>query len=192
MTNVWIRHIRRKAVWGPKRTLAALCVFFVAGLAASPADAKPHHGQVAKKVPSAPGAFAKNYKLDDLLTERTKHGNSRQTTRVIVTLVPGATLPAEFRRYALNSRLDLINGEVLDLPNGVLTQMAAHPSVFRLHYDRPIKTHNYRTAMTVGARNAYMNYGYTGAGVGVAVIDSGITSWHDDLINYTSKVFPNR
>src|SRR6266436_6722577 len=109
MTNVWIRHIRRKAVWGPKRTLAAFCVLFVTGLAVSPADAKSPHGKVAKKVPSAPGAFAKNYKLDDELNERTKHGNSRSTTRVIVTLVPGATLPAEFKRYALNSRLDLIN-----------------------------------------------------------------------------------
>jgi subtilisin family serine protease len=25
-------------------------------------------------------------------------------------------------------------------------------------------------------------YGYTGAGIGVAVIDSGITGWHYDLL----------
>jgi len=106
-------------------------VLFVAGLAVSPADAKPSH-QAAKKVPARPARFAKNYKLDDELSERSTHGNSRQTTRVIVTLVPGATLPAEFKRYALNSRLDLINGEVLDLPNGVLKQIAAHPNVFRV------------------------------------------------------------
>src|SRR5437867_2145897 len=168
MTNVWIRSLRRKAVWGPKRTLAALCVLFVAGLAVSPADAKPSLGQAAKKQPGVPGAFVKNYKLDDELKDRAKHGNSRQITRVIVTLVPGATLPAEFKRYTLNSSLDLINGEVLDLPNGVLKRIATHPSVFRVHFDRPTKTHNYRTAITVGARDAIMKYGYTGAGVGVA------------------------
>ena len=29
-----------------------------------------------------------------------------------------------------------------------------------------------------------------GAGVGVAVIDSGIASWHDDLTNRTSTYYP--
>ena len=116
--------------------------------------------------------------------------NGSNTTRVIVTLVPGAQLPQEFKRYARNSTLDLINGQVLDLPNGVLKSMAAHPSVFRLHYDRPIKSHNYRTAVTVGARTVQETLGYTGAGIGVAVIDSGITTWHDDLTNKTSKLFP--
>jgi len=190
MTNVWIRSIRRKAVWGPKRTLAALCVLLVTGLAASPADAKPNHRQAARKYAGTPGAFVKNYRLDDELTDRASRGNPRLTTRVIVTLVPGATLPAEFKRYAQHGNLDLINGAVLDLPNGVLKAMSNHPAVFRIHYDRPTKTHNYRTAMTVGARNVITKYGYTGAGVGVAVIDSGITSWHDDLMNYTSKLFP--
>ena len=33
----------------------------------------------------------------------------------------------------------------------------------------------------VGARAVQKSYGYDGAGIGIAVIDSGITSWHDDL-----------
>ena len=189
MKNVWIRQTRRKAVWGPKRTLGALVVLCVTGLAVSPAAAAPRPRPTAK-VPGAPGSLVKNYKLDDALTDRANRGNPAATTRVIVTLVPGAKLPNEFRKYALNTRLDLINGEVLDLPNGVLKQLAKHPDVFRLHFDRPTKTHNYRTAITVGARDAIMKYGYTGAGVGVAVIDSGITSWHDDMINFTSALFP--
>ena len=36
-------------------------------------------------------------------------------------------------------------------------------------------------AVTVGARAVQQSYGYRGAGVGVAVLDSGITSWHADL-----------
>ena len=189
MKNVWIRQTRRKAVWGPKRTLGAFAVFCVTGLVVSPAAASPHSGRPVK-APAAPGSLVKNYKLDEALTGRAEKGNPASTTRVIVTLVPGAKLPNEFKKYALNRRLDLINGEVLDLPNGVLKQLAKHPDVFRVHFDRPTKTHNYRTAITVGARDAVMKYGYTGAGIGVAVIDSGITSWHDDMINFTSTLFP--
>ncbi|MBW8861124.1 MAG: S8 family peptidase [Acidobacteria bacterium] len=190
MKNVWIRQTRRKAVWGPKRTLGALVVLCVTGLAVSPAAAKSHQSQAPKKTAGAPGAFVKNYKLDDVLTERSDRGNSALTTRVIVTLNPGAKLPGEFKKYALNRSLSLINGEVLDLPNGALKQLAKHPDVFRVHYDRPIAAHNYRTSITVGARVVQDFMGLTGAGVGIAVIDSGITAWHDDLTNKTAKLFP--
>jgi serine protease AprX len=111
-----------------------------------------------------------------------------------VTLAPGAKLPAEFKRYMRRNgdteKLDLINGQVLEVPNGLLKSMAANPSVFKLQYDRPIKSHNYRTAVTVGARTVQESLGYTGAGIGVAVIDSGLTTWHDDLTNNTSKLYP--
>ena len=38
-----------------------------------------------------------------------------------------------------------------------------------------------RSSTVVGARAVQKSYGYDGAGIGIAVIDSGITSWHDDL-----------
>ena len=190
MKNVWIRQVRRKAVWGPKRTIGALSFVFAVALVASPAAAKTHSRQAPKKQAGAAGAFVKNYKIDDTLTDRAEHGNPRLTTRVIVALQPGAKLPNEFKKYALNNKLDLINGEVLDLPNGVLKQIAAHPNVFRVHYDRPIKTHNYRTGITVGARVAQDTLGLTGAGIGIAIIDSGISTWHDDLTNNSTKLYP--
>ena len=56
-----------------------------------------------------------------------------------MTLVPGAELPAEFRRFARGDRkLDIINGVELELPNGVIKALETRPEVFRLHYDRPI------------------------------------------------------
>jgi serine protease AprX len=137
-----------------------------------------------------PGKVAKPYRLDAELTRRSSGRNGNNTTRVIVSLVPGAALPPEFKKYSRNKSLDLINGQVLDLPNNLLVKVAADPSVFRLHYDRPIKSHNYRTSITVGARTVRDTLGYTGAGIGVAVIDSGITAWHDDLTNLTSTLFP--
>ena len=38
-----------------------------------------------------------------------------------------------------------------------------------------------RAAVVSGARSVQAHYGLDGAGIGVAVIDSGITPWHDDL-----------
>jgi serine protease AprX len=149
-----------------------------------------HSRQGAKARPGVPGAQVKRYRLDDELTRRAEDKNTRHTTRVIVTLVPGAKLPAAFERYVQRRDLDIVNGVVLDLPNYVLKTLAAHPDAVQVHYDREIKSHNYRTAVTVGARTVQDYMGLTGAGVGVAVIDSGISSFHDDLTNTSSTLYP--
>ena len=176
-------------MWGAKLALA-VAVFLVVGLASN-AFADGRHTRTAKKVrPGQEQSQAKQYKFDDEVTRRS-NGNPLRTSSVIITLVPGAQVPSEFKKFArAGGRLDIINGQVLDLPNGLLRKLAAYPEIFRIHDNRAIQTHNYRTSLTVGGRSVIAKYGYTGAGVGIAVIDSGITSWHDDLINYTSKVFP--
>src|SRR5262245_53181973 len=188
MNHVSVQQPRRKAVWGPKRTLLAALVVLV-GTTPEAFASGNHVNQGQKTRAGAPNSFVKNYKMDDEVTRRS-NGLINGKTRVIVTLVPGAELPPQFKKFSLNRKLDLINGEVLELPNGVLKQVASHPSIFRVHYDRPLKTSNYRTAVTVGARTVQESLGYTGAGIGVAIIDSGITTWHDDLTNNSSKLYP--
>jgi serine protease AprX len=71
-----------------------------------------------------------------------------------------------------------------------LKQLAADPAVFDIHYDRPTAGADYRTDATIGSRAVEHVLGLTGAGVGIAVIDSGVTSWHDDLTNTTMTMFP--
>jgi serine protease AprX len=134
-------------------------------------------------------AHVRQYKLDDELTRKAQ-GNISGTTRVIVTLQPGAELPAELKRFTHSRKLGIINGHVVDVPNRLLSVLAANPSIFRIHYDRPTQGANYRTALTVGARAVQQVLGYSGAGVGVAVIDSGV-AFHDDLTNAgTAPVSP--
>jgi len=150
------------------------------------------------KKPGQPGKFAKNYHLDNALEELAKDRNGAvNTSRVIVELKPGHELPSEFKHYAsrfavdgVDHTLDIINGVLLELPNNLLKKLASKGEVFRVHLDRPINSHVYRTSVTVGARTVQESLGYTGKGIGIAVIDSGITTWHDDLTNKTTTLFP--
>ena len=181
--------VRKKAVWGPRRTLGVALVALCAVAPNAMAEGRHVRNEPHAK-PGVPGREVKNYKIDDELTRRVARGSSIHTSSVIVTLVPGATLPPEFKRYARNGSLDIINGQVLELPDSLINKLAAYPNVFRVHDNRPTKTHDFRTDITIGSRVARDVFGYTGAGVGIAVIDSGITTWHDDLTNWSSKIYP--
>jgi serine protease AprX len=143
-------------------------------------EANRHASQGKKAKPAAPNSFVKPYKLDEEVTRRS-NGKSDETTSVIVSLVPGAQLPPQFKRYVKNGSLGIINGLVLDVPNGILKEIEWSPEVFRVHYNRPTSGFNYRTSVTVGAMTVRTMMGYDGAGIGVAVIDSGVANWHDDL-----------
>jgi serine protease AprX len=130
-------------------------------------------------VTSAPAAADSN-KLDAELNSR---AGKLGWSQAIVTLNPGAQLGDVVK--ILGGRhlreLKLINGLVVDLPNGQLKKLAEHPAVLRLDWDRPTHGQLSHVANVTGARAVQYAYGYTGAGVGVAVIDSGITNWHDDM-----------
>src|SRR5437867_2095684 len=172
------------------RYLAILALSVVVGWAPA-ADASGRHHEKRKTTrPGAPGSFAKSYKVDDEVNQRMK-GNAQGTSSVIVTLAPGAQLPSHFQRFVKGPRLDIINSQVLELPNGLLKQLSREPSVLQIHDNRATDTLNYRTAITVGARLVQDFYGYTGSGVGIAVLDSGISTFHDDLTaGYSSPLFP--
>jgi serine protease AprX len=177
---------RRKAVWGPNRTLASVILALLA-FGSNAFAAGPLRGSRVR--PASPNAFAHAYKLDHELNKRALR--STGTTRVIVEWQSGARLPAAFRQYARRfGNLNVLNGSVLDLPNGLLRSLAQNPSALRVHYDRPAFKHDYRTSMTIGARAVQQALGYTGAGVGVAVIDSGIAAWHDDLTSRSTAQYP--
>jgi serine protease AprX len=120
-------------------------------------------------------------KLDKTLNERAVRGGG--TSRVIITFKPGWGEPDEVRKHGskLGRKLRLIDGRVAEVQNSVLKRLADHPGVQSIHFDRPTSGSMNRAAVAVGARAVQAEMGYTGAGVGVAVIDSGISSWHDDL-----------
>jgi len=154
--------------------IATMCVLG----AAAPAGAGSRHGGSGKN--KGPGAHAK---LDPKLTERAKKGFG--TSRAIVTLNEGCDLSAAYLRAGgkKGPHFKSINSDLVELPNDALSDIAALPCVDSMHWDRPVKGQLAVASVVSGARAVQEAYGYDGAGVGVAVIDSGITNYHDDL-NY--------
>ena len=89
--------------------------------------------------------------------------------------------PAIARLGGVGGRpLAIIDGIVVTLPNPAIAALASHPRVKYLSPDRDVLGVMERTGATVGATAVRQDFGYDGAGIGVAVIDSG-AAWHDDL-----------
>ena len=126
---------------------------------------------------AAPGDHPK---LDGPLNKRAKQALGGRS-RVIV-VFNSEWDSAEARKFGkLGRRLNLIGAQVLELPNGQLKRLANHPAVRSIHHDRPFTGTMNRITLATGASSVQRLLGYTGAGVGVAVLDSGVTPWHDDL-----------
>jgi subtilisin family serine protease len=133
---------------------------------ASAADAASHAG---------------NGKLDSELRQRA--GAPRGRSRVIVRLDPGASADAAIRglRGIVGRRLASISGQVADIPDSALDALAQAPGVEGISLDRRVQGTLERTGATIGAGYVHDALGFDGTGVGVAIIDSGVVAWHDDL-----------
>ena len=121
-------------------------------------------------------------KLDRKLNERAEQGGGHRS-RAIVVLKAGCSVDADVAKLGGRSgmKFGVINGQLIELPNGMLRKLADSPCVASMHYDRSTGGEMNYAAIVEGARAVQWQLGYDGAGVGVAVIDSGIVGWHDDL-----------
>jgi subtilisin family serine protease len=185
----FMRSRHRQRSWQTAAVLLAGLIAFTAPAAASSGSGskllvKPRSGN------QGPGAQSR--KLDTAL--KALSGRLSGTSKVIIRVIPGQEANAGNAVKALGGRvgrqLKLIDGVSAELPNQAITRLAERSEVVSIHLDRPIAGHMSRTAVSTGARAAQTWWGYDGAGVGVAVIDSGISGWHDDLgyTGYSSKV----
>jgi serine protease AprX len=168
--------------------VTAACVF-VAGTAAAGGSGNatrnpdPHSIVTGQDPPQYPGRQASdNPKLDKKLNDRANVGGTGRS-RVIVVLKPGCSVDGDVLKAGGKNgrRFNVINGQLADLPNGQLRKLANNPCVASIHWDRDTAGELNYAAVVEGARQVQQLLGYDGAGVGVAIIDSGITGWHDDL-----------
>src|ERR1700691_5800469 len=134
-------------------------------------------------------AYADNSKLSPELQGNT----SSQPVQVIVQYAPGTQLNCSgllgLVDVLLNDVLALGGKIIADLPliNGIVAQLdgngiqslANHSNVVYISTDRPLSPTLSNAALAINAPFAWQS-GYTGAGVGVALIDSGVSN-HPDL-----------
>jgi len=161
---------RKKAVWGRDVLIAFVIATFAAVSVTAAADQGKGKSSTKKQHPKldrALNALADGVGDVDVIVEFNDDSDSA-------------------RRITNNGgragrKLGLINARAARIPNVLLKRLADDSKVKRVHLDRDATGEIARTTATVGAKNVHAQYGYTGAGIGVAVIDSGITSWHDDL-----------
>ncbi len=156
--------------------VAAVCVVGAAAPVHAAATAGKSNASTANRKAGDHG------NLDRKLNDRSAIGGLG-ISRAIVTLKAGCDLSASYAKMGAKKgrRLDVINSDVVELPNGQLRKLADHPCVASMHWDRPAGQAMNRAAVVEGARAVQWLYGYDGAGIGVVVIDSGVTAWHDDL-----------
>src|SRR3954470_7108292 len=117
---------------------------------------------------------------------RAQAANESGLSRVIIRAVDRASLDAVGPAIAqaggvAGRRLGIINARAAVVPNAALRGLAHNPFIVQISLDRPARGTMEATAATIGALAVRQEQGYDGAGVGVALIDSGIASWHEDL-----------
>jgi serine protease AprX len=120
-------------------------------------------------------------KLDRKLNDRANRGSGARS-RVIVRLNPGYDIGDAVEKLGgkRGRKLNIIGGELIELPNNALRSLGNHRAIKSMHHDRKTGGEMNRAAVVEGARAVQEAYGYKGAGIGVAVVDSGI-GYHQDL-----------
>ena len=163
-----ISKISKKFTWG--RTVLAL--FAVVALW-TPAEAQ-------RVKPNQKPAKVQHAKLD---RELNRVADGVGDTDVIVEFYDDGDSSTRIKAAGGQSgrRLGIIKARAGRMPNALLKRLANDPKVKKVHVDRETEAFLARTAAAIGAKTVQAQYGYNGAGIGVAVIDSGITPWHDDL-----------
>ena len=138
----------------------------------------------------ATAATTSSATLDEALKVRARapHGRSRVIVQAQDAVCVDQLLASPDAIRGL--RLTGLDAQVAEVPDDSLDDLARCASA--VHLDRPVTAAMQHAAATIGARSVWDAAGLTGAGIGVAVIDSGVTSWHDDLTETTSSTAAQR
>jgi serine protease AprX len=174
------REERHSAAWGKRLSMTLLLATGMAFGQRVSTEAVSSNSRIASE-------------LSGLLAKARQGSAKGQTVKVIVQyrVVPTAAHYATMqgRGGLLHAKLHMIKGAAFTIPLSALPALEADPEIVSVSIDHPMNVMDDTTNDATGVNTAW-NAGYNGAGVGVAVIDSGINDSHPDLQNSngTSRV----
>src|SRR5215831_1494615 len=114
---------------------------------------------------------------------------SASPVEVIIQFKPGTKLDLGIGKITSagglhKNRLDVINGGVFHVPASLLPTLAEDPDVMYISPNRQtIKLSPDDYILDASHANQIQQLGYSGVGIGVAVIDSGVQAGHPDFSN---------
>ena len=117
--------------------------------------------------------------LRALLTAPKASGWSSVIARLDGDLTPARASQLHGLQVAVTDRLPIIHSVALRVPTRSLAHLAALPFITHLSYDGEVKKCDEFTVGSSGAGAAFQQYGLTGRGVTVAVLDSGVRQGQD-------------
>lgn len=170
------REERHSAAWGKRASLAVLLITSMAfGVTTPSARANGRTSNVASELST--------------LLAKAKQGSAKgQTVRVIVQYKQAPTQAhysaMQNRGGRLHARLHLIRGAAFTIPVSQLPALEADPEIASVSIDHSMNVMDDLTNSATGVAAAW-NAGFTGAGIGVAVVDSGVNDSHPDLWDST-------
>ena len=159
---------RHSAAWGKRLGITLLLATTLAF-----GQNSGNHGRIASE-------------LSGLLAKAHQGTAQSQTVKVIVQYrqIPNATHYATMhnRGGKVNAKLHMIKAAAFTIPVSALAALESDPEIVSVSIDHPMNVADDLTNNATGVPSAW-NAGLNGAGVGVAVIDSGINDRHPDLRN---------
>ena len=166
---------RHSAGWGKRLSMVLLLTTGMAfGQLATPTGGE-WNGRFSSRI---------SPELSGLLAKAHQGSTQGQTVKVIVQYrqVPTAWHYAKMqsRGGRLNAKLHMIKSAAFTIPVSALPKLEADPEIASVTIDHPMNVADDLTNDATGVDAAW-SAGYTGAGVTVAVIDSGINDSHPDL-----------
>jgi serine protease AprX len=135
---------------------------------------------------------APNTQITPPTTSRTAWGSRSVIFKSVILKIDGALTPAREARLRsfgadVTRHLSFIGSVAATVPTRTLAQIATLPFVTHVSSDGSVKKCDEFTCASSGADRAYQQYGLTGQGVTVAVLDSGIRSNADIRVPTTGK-----
>lgn len=166
-------------------------VVAIAGLAAlvltlsAPADAAPPVPKVPAYVhPAVTAALARDDRAEVIVTLRDAAGDEASLARMERSVaaaqdgVLDAMPPGSFAVLSRPAAIPVLAGS---LRSAGLAPLLSHPRVLSVEPDRWLRPALAESLPTLGVDRMRERYGLTGAGVGVAVLDTGIDPTHPDV-----------